>query len=122
MIIQDKSRKCLKEEQEIFSIALQFESYSDNKFWTAYFSTQKKKDRNLQLRALNTLEQLSQMKAPKPEILYRNENTSAALAKLKLKPIWRVNNKSFGSKVKMMRSLVIPIFLFVCESWTIPEE
>lgn len=43
MIIQDKSRKCLKEEQEILSIALLLESYSDNKFWTAFFSTQKKK-------------------------------------------------------------------------------
>ena len=36
----------------------------------------------------------------------------------KLKPIWRENNISFGSKVKLMRSLVISIFLYACELTT----
>ena len=36
----------------------------------------------------------------------------------KLKPIQRDNNKSLGSKVKLMCSLVISILLYACESWT----
>ena len=46
--------------------------------------------------------------------------TTAALTKLK--PIWRDNNISLGSKVKLMRSLVISIFLYVCESWNLTAE
>ena len=40
----------------------------------------------------------------------------ATAALTKLKPIWRDNNISLGSKVKLMRSLVISIFLYACES------
>ena len=35
---------------------------------------------------------------------------------------WRDNNISLGSKVKLMRSLVISIFLYACESWTLTAE
>ena len=56
----------------------------------------------------------------KPEVLSRNAQATAALTKLK--PIWRDNNISLGSKVKLMRSLVISIFLFACESWTLTAE
>ena len=52
----------------------------------------------------------------KPEILSRIAQATAAVTKLK--PIWRANNISLGSKVKLMRSLVISIFLYACESWT----
>ena len=55
----------------------------------------------------------------KPEVLSRREATAALT---KLKPIWRDNNISLGSKVKLMRSLVISIFLYVCESWTLTAE
>ena len=41
----------------------------------------------------------------KPEVLSRIAQATAALTKLK--PIWRDNNISLGSKVKLMRSLVI---------------
>ena len=34
----------------------------------------------------------------------------------------RDNNISLGSKVKLMRSLVISIFLYACESWTLTAE
>ena len=54
----------------------------------------------------------------KPEVLSRIAQATAALTKLK--PIWRDNNISLGSKVK--RSLVISIFLYACESWTLTEE
>ena len=56
----------------------------------------------------------------KPEILSRIAQATAALTKLK--PIWRDNNVSLGSKVKLMRSLVISIFLYACESWTLTAE
>ena len=56
----------------------------------------------------------------KPEVLSRIAQATAALTKLK--PIWRDNNISLGAKVKLMRSLVISIFLFACESWTLTAE
>ena len=55
----------------------------------------------------------------KPEVLSRIAQATAALTKLK--PIWR-DNISLGSKVKLMCSLVISIFLYVCESWTLTAE
>ena len=55
----------------------------------------------------------------KPEVLSRIAQATAALTKLK--PIWR-DNISLGSKVKLMRSLVISIFLYACESWTLTAE
>ena len=56
----------------------------------------------------------------KPEVLSRIAQATAALTKLK--PIWRDNNISLGSKVKLMRSLFISIFLYACESWTLTAE
>ena len=56
----------------------------------------------------------------KPEVLSRIAQASAALTKLK--PIWRDNNIPLESKVKLMRSLVISIFLYACESWTLTAE
>ena len=45
----------------------------------------------------------------KPEILSKTAQATSALTKLK--PILRDNNTSLGSKVKLMHSLVISIFL-----------
>ena len=56
----------------------------------------------------------------KLEILSRIAQATAAVKNLK--PIWRDNNISLGSKVKLMRSLVISIFLYACESWTLTAE
>ena len=56
----------------------------------------------------------------KPDILSRIAQATAALTKLK--PIWRDNNISLGSKVKLMCSFVISIFLYACESWTLTAE
>ena len=55
----------------------------------------------------------------KPEVLSRIAQATAALTKLK--PIWR-DNISLGSKLKLMCSLVISIFLYACESWTLTAE
>ena len=56
----------------------------------------------------------------RPESLSRMAQATAALTKLK--PIWTDNNISLGSKVKLMRSLVISIFMYACESWTLTAE
>ena len=48
----------------------------------------------------------------KTEVLSRITQATGALTKLK--PIWRDNNISLGSKVKLMRSLVISLFLYTC--------
>ena len=49
----------------------------------------------------------------KPEALIRIAQATAALTKLK--PIWRDNTIALGSKVKLMHSLVISMFLYACE-------
>ena len=51
----------------------------------------------------------------KPEVLSRIAQATAALTKLK--PIWRDNNISLESKVKL-----ISIFLYACKSWTLTAE
>ena len=56
----------------------------------------------------------------KPQVLSRIAQATAALTKLK--PIWTANSISLGSKVKLIRSLVISIFLYACESWTLTAE
>ena len=50
----------------------------------------------------------------KPEVLSVVAQATAALTKLML--IWRDDDISLGSKVKLMRTLVISIFLHACES------
>ena len=56
----------------------------------------------------------------KPEVFSKLAQATAALTKLK--PIWRDNNISLRSNVKLMRSLVISIFLYTCGSWTLTAE
>ena len=45
---------------------------------------------------------------PKAEFPSRIEQATAAFKKLK--PLWRDNNISLGSKMKLMRSLSVPCF------------
>ena len=56
----------------------------------------------------------------KPEILSRIVQTTAALTRLK--PFWNDRSISLSSKIRLMRSLVTPIFLYTCESWTLTAE
>ena len=56
----------------------------------------------------------------KPEILSKIAQTTAALSRLKI--IWRDKNISLASKVKLIRSLILSTFLYVCESWTLTAE
>ena len=56
----------------------------------------------------------------KPEILARTAQATAAMTKIKI--IWKDNNIQLSSKVRLMRALVISIFLYACESWTLTAE
>ena len=53
----------------------------------------------------------------KPEILSRIAQTTATLTRLK--PVWIDKSISLSSKIRLMCSLVTPIFLYACESWTL---
>ena len=56
----------------------------------------------------------------KPEILSRIAQTTAALTMLK--PVWNDRSIFLSSKIRLMRSLVISIFPYACESWTLTAE
>ena len=56
----------------------------------------------------------------KPEVLSRIAQTAAAMTKLA--PIWKDKNILLNSKIRLMHSLVISIFLYACESWTLTAE
>ena len=50
----------------------------------------------------------------KPEVLFRIAQTTAEVTKLKV--IWNEKNIAISSKIRLMRSLVISIFLYACET------
>ena len=56
----------------------------------------------------------------KSEILSKIAQTTAALSRLKI--IWKDKNISLASKVKLMRTLILSIFLYAFESWTLTAE
>uniref|UniRef100_A0A671PN44 ribonuclease H n=1 Tax=Sinocyclocheilus anshuiensis TaxID=1608454 RepID=A0A671PN44_9TELE len=56
----------------------------------------------------------------KPEILARIAQTIAELTKLKT--IWSDRNIALNSKIRLMHSLVMSIFLYACETWTLTAE
>ena len=56
----------------------------------------------------------------KPEVLSRIVQATAALTKLKI--IWRTKKISVASKIRLLRTLVISIFLYACESWTLTAD
>ena len=53
-------------------------------------------------------------------ILSRTAQTTAALTRLK--PVWNDKSISLSSKIRLMRFLFAPIFLYACESWTLTAE
>ena len=56
----------------------------------------------------------------KPEVLSRISQTTAALARLK--SIWSDKQISLSSKIRLMRSLVISVLLYACETWTLTAD
>ena len=60
------------------------------------------------------LEPIISNEGSKSEILSMIAQTTAPLSRLKI--IWRDKNISLASKVKLMRTLILSIFLYACES------
>ena len=56
----------------------------------------------------------------KPEILSRIAQATSALARLR--PIWENKKIRMKYKIRLLRSLVISIFLYACESWTLNAD
>ena len=56
----------------------------------------------------------------KQEIPSRIAQTIGALTKLKI--IWKDKNIALSSKIRQMSSLVISLFLYACETWTLTAE
>ena len=56
----------------------------------------------------------------KPEVLPRIAQTTAAMTKLKV--IWNDKNIAISSKIRLMHSLAMSIFLYACEAWTITVD
>ena len=56
----------------------------------------------------------------KQEIPSRIDQTIGALTKLKT--IWKDKNIALSSKIRLIHSLVISIFLYACEAWTLTAE
>ena len=56
----------------------------------------------------------------KSEVLSRIAQTTGAVTKLKI--IWNDKNIAISSKVRLMRSLAMSIFVYACETWTITAD
>ena len=56
----------------------------------------------------------------KQEIMSRIAQTIGSLTKLKT--IWKDKTIALSFKIRLMRSLVISIFLYACETWTLTAE
>jgi len=56
----------------------------------------------------------------KAEILARAAQTSAAMGKIK--SMWKDQNISLQTKVKLVYALIYSIFLYACESWILTAE
>ena len=56
----------------------------------------------------------------KPEILARIAQTTAALTRLK--PLLNNRNITVSSKIRLMRSFVMSIFLYTSETWTLSAD
>ena len=56
----------------------------------------------------------------KPEVLSRIAQTTAAVTKLKVS--WNDKNIAISSKIRLMCSLTMAIFLYACETWTITAD
>ena len=56
----------------------------------------------------------------KPEIVARIAQAVAAF--IKIRPLWSDKEISLKSKLRLLRSLVISLFLYACESWTLTKD
>ena len=77
----------------------------------------------LRLETLTTFRYLGSIitdEGSKPEILARIAQTTAALTRLT--PLWNDRNITVSSKIRLMHSLVMSIFLYASETWTLSAD
>ena len=72
------------------------------------------------LETITSLKYLGSDEGSKPEILSRIAQTTEALTRLK--KVWNDGSISLSSQIRLMRSLVTSIFLYVCELWIFTAE
>ena len=77
-------------------------------------------DKSLTVTSFKYLGSVITDEGSKPEILSRIAQATAALTRLK--PVCIDKGISLSSKIRLMRSLVTSIFLYVWESWTLTAE
>ena len=77
-------------------------------------------DRSLTVTTFKYLGSVITDEGSKPEILSRTAHATAALTRLK--PVWNDRSISLSSKIRLMRSLVIVIVLYACESSILTAE
>ena len=56
----------------------------------------------------------------RPEILYRIAQATGELANLRM--IWKDKNIALNTMIRLLRSLIMSIFLYACETWTLTAE
>ena len=84
------------------------------------------RDITIQGQTLETVDQFKYIGAiicdegSRREVLSRAAQTMAALARLKI--IWEDKNIRITHKIRLMRALVMTIFLNACETWTLATE
>ena len=72
------------------------------------------------VKSFKYLEAIVTDQGSKPEVIARIAQTIAALTQLRT--IWNDRNITLKSKIRLMRSLVLSIFLYACESWTLTKD
>ena len=117
-----KSVECLDKASTAYSIEISAEKTKLMTYNTSSINKEIKVN-GQKLETVTNLKYLGSVvsdKGSKPEILSRIAQTTAALTRLK--PVWNDRSISLSSKIRLMRSLVLPIFLYACESWTLTTE
>ena len=72
------------------------------------------------VRSFKYLAALVSDEGSKPEVLSRIAQTTAAVTTLNV--IWNGKNIATSSKIRLMRSVAMFIFLYACETWTITAD
>ena len=90
---------------------------------TGDIQTLKLMDRSLRQSRFKSLGSDMNDEGSKPEILSMIILIAQITAALtRLKPLWDDRSISLSSKIRLMCSLVTPIFLYACESWTLTAK
>ena len=117
--------KYLQHQQNLYPVFIDFKKAYDRVWHAALLATMRKY--NISANLVRIIEQLYDKAISAVQINgsigeWFRTTVGVTASFTKLKPIWRHNNISLGSKVKLMRPLVIFIFLYACESWTLTAE